>query len=703
MEAGKPHDIRPIAPCEARRIEAGIFNYNSDMTIANNPFEIMGLERLVEPQDGRLHRQGGARGDPGQGRQPQARRHRGRRAMRSRSRSPRSGRRSTRARRSGHITDLIWSPRLEKNIGYVWVPIELSAPGIPLEIDNPDGSRWAGPDRGDPVPRREEGHPEGMTTSPGLLTDAEIAAVRQPYRAARLLPGRAYHDPAFYAFERERFFGRDWQIVGRDEDVPAPGSYILATIDDEPLIVLRGRDGIVRAFYNVCQHRGTAVAEEPCGTVVRLQCPYHAWIYDLEGNLVRAKHTDDLAEFDFGSYGLRPVRLATWGGFLFATLAEEGPSLEDQLGDLVDHFARFDLASLRSARSATYEVDSNWKFIAENYSECYHCPGIHPQLNRLTPYDLGGDFNTNGEWQGGWMELVADAETMALEGGHRDGRPPMRGATELDERRIVYYLVWPNLVPVAPPGLRARPQADAGRSRPHQDRVLVALRARDDRPAGLRPDRRGRLLGPDQPPGLARLRAPAARHASHARGYPGATRTSSRRSTRSTSWSSTAMPMTGSSRRGPCATATTCRPRTSRAGRPAPATSPSCPPRRAAPTPARSPAAADRRRGGARQSPDVAVHRFGRLAGGARLVQGHVLDDVEAHLRDLARRDIGSDLRRGIDRSGDAGQAHIVAEAIGDFRVPPRGRAGSCRESRCDRCRRRTWRSPRRLRPGCCR
>ena len=284
-----------------------------------------------------------------------------------------------------------------------------------------------------------------MTTSPGLLTAAEIAAVRRPYRAARLLPGRAYHDPAFYAFERERFFGRDWQVVGRDEDVPSPGSYILAAIDDEPLIVVRGRDSVVRAFYNVCQHRGTAVAEEPCGTVVRLQCPYHAWIYDLEGNLVRAKHTDDLAEFDFGSYGLRPVRLASWGGFLFATLAETGPSLEDQLGDLVDHFARFDLASLRSARTATYEVDANWKFIAENYSECYHCPGIHPQLNRLTPYDLGGDFNTNGEWQGGWMELVGDAETMALEGGHRDGRPPMRGATALDERRIVYYLVWPNL------------------------------------------------------------------------------------------------------------------------------------------------------------------------------------------------------------------------------------------------------------------
>jgi Rieske 2Fe-2S family protein len=279
-------------------------------------------------------------------------------------------------------------------------------------------------------------------TSP--LTPEEIAAVRKPYRAASLLPGRAYHDPAIHDFERTEWFRRDWIVVGREEDVGAPGSYCLATVDDESLIVVRGRDGLLRGFYNVCRHRGTAVVEEPCGVAVRFQCPYHAWIYDLDGALMRAKHTDDLDDFSFAEYGLAAIRVATWQGFVFVSLDPEAITLETWLGDLGPHLARFDFSGLRVAHTETYEVDANWKFIGENYSECYHCPGIHPQLNKLTPYDLGGDFAPNGPWQGGWMELVDDAETMALDGGHRAGRPAMQGMTAVDDRRIYYYLLWPS-------------------------------------------------------------------------------------------------------------------------------------------------------------------------------------------------------------------------------------------------------------------
>ena len=282
-------------------------------------------------------------------------------------------------------------------------------------------------------------------TDPGLLTSEEIERVRRPYRAASLLPGRAYHDERFFTFERREWFRRDWIIVGRTAQVAAPGSYFVADIDGELLLIVRGRDDVLRAFYNVCQHRGTAVVEEPCGTAVRFQCPYHAWIYDLDGRLVRAKHTEDLADFAVEDFGLRPVRLDEWQGFLFVSLAERGPALSDQLGDLVDHFARFDVARMEVAASRTYEVDANWKLIAENYSECYHCPGLHPQLNHLTPYDLGADFEPHGEWQGGYMELVETAETMALGGGHRNGRPTLAGCTIDDERRVTYYLVWPNI------------------------------------------------------------------------------------------------------------------------------------------------------------------------------------------------------------------------------------------------------------------
>jgi Rieske 2Fe-2S family protein len=283
-----------------------------------------------------------------------------------------------------------------------------------------------------------------MTDS--ILTARELGSIRREYRAATLLPARCYQDDAILDWERDNIVRTDWVMVARTEDVAEPGSFRLLELDGEQLLLVRGKDDVIRAFYNVCRHRGTAVEERECGTAVRFQCPYHAWIYDLDGRLVRAKHTEDLEDFSFETSGLRPVHAATWQGFVFLNLSDgEVAPLEAQLGDLVDHLARFDFSTLRSAKRIDYDVASNWKFIAENYSECYHCPGVHPQLNKLTPYDLGGDYDPDGAWQGGWMELVGGAETMALDGGHgsRHGRPPMCGITAEDEVRIYYYVLWP--------------------------------------------------------------------------------------------------------------------------------------------------------------------------------------------------------------------------------------------------------------------
>ena len=276
-----------------------------------------------------------------------------------------------------------------------------------------------------------------------MLTSDELAAVRRPFRGASLLPGRAYQDPAFLDFERERWFRRDWLMVAREEDAEAPGEFRLLDVQGESVLIVRGRDGVLRAFYNVCRHRGTAVEERECGTAVRFQCPYHAWIYDLDGRLVRAKHTDDLEDFSLETFGLTPIRCETWQGFVFVSLDPEAPALLDWLDDLPCHLERFGLAALRRVKRIEYDVAANWKFIAENYSECYHCPPLHPQLNALTPYDVGADYASEGPWEGGWMELVAGAETMALDGGLRCGRPAMAGATPLDERRIYYYVLWP--------------------------------------------------------------------------------------------------------------------------------------------------------------------------------------------------------------------------------------------------------------------
>jgi phenylpropionate dioxygenase-like ring-hydroxylating dioxygenase large terminal subunit len=289
-----------------------------------------------------------------------------------------------------------------------------------------------------------------LATMPAALppiTPDELATVRRDVLGASLLPKRAYHDVAILDWERANILRRDWVMVAREEDAPDPGTYTLVELEGESIIVARGRDDRLRAFFNVCRHRGTPVAEEACGKVVRFQCPYHAWIYDLDGSLIRAKHTDDLEDFSFERFGLAPVRLETWQGFVFLNLDPEAAPLAVQVGDLVENMARFDFGALRSAKRVEYDVAANWKFVAENYSECYHCPGVHPQLNRLTPYDLGGDFDPDGAWEGGWMELVESADTMSLgaEAGHgsTNGRPSMPGITAIDERRVYYYLLWP--------------------------------------------------------------------------------------------------------------------------------------------------------------------------------------------------------------------------------------------------------------------
>ena len=277
------------------------------------------------------------------------------------------------------------------------------------------------------------------------LTSDELASIRRPYRSAHLLPGRVFHDPAVLAWETENFFAKDWLVVGRAEEAPENGSYFLVDVACENIVIVRGRDGELRAFYNVCRHRGTAVAEEPRGTVVRFQCPYHAWIYDLDGSLVRAKHLEDLEDFDVTDFGLRPVRVAIWQGWVFLCLSDETPPLEDFLGDWIAHHADRDMTGLRRAGRLVYDVKANWKIIAENYSECYHCPGVHPLLNRLTPYDLGGDWYPTGPWKGGWMPLDEGYDTMSMDGS-RNGRPLLPFTTPEDDRKILYHILWPNLI-----------------------------------------------------------------------------------------------------------------------------------------------------------------------------------------------------------------------------------------------------------------
>ena len=272
-----------------------------------------------------------------------------------------------------------------------------------------------------------------------------MTAVRRPVERANLLPPRVFHDPDVFEYERDEWFARTWLCVGREADAARPGEYLLADVAGESLAIVRGRDGRLGAFHNVCRHRGSTLLTEPSGSIVRFQCPYHAWTYELDGSLRRAPHTEAIEDFDPSDHGLFGVRLEAWQGFVFVNLAADGPSLLESLADLPPQVERYPIDRLARARRIDYEVGANWKVIAENYSECYHCPGVHPQLNRLTPYDRGRNLRSEGPWAGGWMELTGDAATMSSDGG-RHGRPSLAGISPEDEGRVYYFVVWPNLL-----------------------------------------------------------------------------------------------------------------------------------------------------------------------------------------------------------------------------------------------------------------
>jgi Rieske 2Fe-2S family protein len=275
------------------------------------------------------------------------------------------------------------------------------------------------------------------------ISAAEVANVRLPTLEASVLPPRTFHDQDVFDYERDAWFAGGWVSVGRDEDALKSGQYFLTSVAGENLIIVRGNDGELRGFYNVCRHRGATIVEEACGTLPRFQCPYHAWVYDLDGALKQPRHTELLVDFDPAEWGLVPLRVGVWQGIVYVDLTGRAEPLHDYLGSIVEEFARFDLGALRRTRRIDYDVKANWKAIVENFEECYHCPGVHPQLNRITPYTSGSYLPSTGAGMNSYMEVLPQFETLSMTGS-ADGRGPMAGMTEEDDRRIYYSVIWPN-------------------------------------------------------------------------------------------------------------------------------------------------------------------------------------------------------------------------------------------------------------------
>jgi Rieske 2Fe-2S family protein len=259
------------------------------------------------------------------------------------------------------------------------------------------------------------------------------------------LPARAYTDPQWFAEEMDRVFATMWLAAGRSAELDGAGAFIRRDIAGASVLIVRGSDGLIRAFHNVCRHRGTRLCVESHGTFHgSMQCPYHAWTYGLDGTLMAAPQMDQVEGFDRAEFPLRQVSCAEWDGHVFINLSADPAPLGDQLADLPSRFAPWRMQELRLAHRIDYDVATNWKLVVQNYNECLHCPIIHPLLNRMHHY-LGADnVPTTGSYCGGAMGFKDGVETLSRDGKRR--RDFLPGLGERERALVNYFAIYPNLL-----------------------------------------------------------------------------------------------------------------------------------------------------------------------------------------------------------------------------------------------------------------
>ena len=220
------------------------------------------------------------------------------------------------------------------------------------------------------------------------------------------LPGTDYHAADVFELDRARVFARSWVCVGRAEQLPEAGDYLVAEVADESPIVLRGDDGQLRAFANACRHRGTELLTGTGSTGRVIKCPYHAWTYSLDGRLVGSPNVGAADGIDRDSMGLWSVPIAEHDGFVFLNLDPDAEPLQDALAaqpDSLLELARYGLGDLRVGARREYDVHANWKIVVENYHECLHCPTVHPELVKIVPLYRAGEVEEEGQVLGNSM------------------------------------------------------------------------------------------------------------------------------------------------------------------------------------------------------------------------------------------------------------------------------------------------------------
>jgi choline monooxygenase len=208
-----------------------------------------------------------------------------------------------------------------------------------------------------------------------------------PLEMAYTIPAAWYVDERITRLEKQQVFGTNWIAVGRTDQVATAGQFFTFDLAGEPLVIVRGTDNKMRAFFNVCRHHAAAVATAPCGVAQLLRCPYHGWTYGLDGSLKGTPEFTGVCNFDRAENGLLPVRVETWESFIFVNLDQQAPALEDYLGDLPERLAPLSIAGLGFFARKSYTLACNWKVYIDNYLDGgYHVPHLHKALNSVLDY-----------------------------------------------------------------------------------------------------------------------------------------------------------------------------------------------------------------------------------------------------------------------------------------------------------------------------
>ena len=286
-----------------------------------------------------------------------------------------------------------------------------------------------------------------MTQTKHALSFRKTAATFQA--GAKTLPQRYFVSPEIFAEELQKIFATNWVLVGHQSQLAQSGDYFIAEGAGESLIVAKDQRSTIRAFYNVCRHRGARLCEEQNGHVAAIQCPYHAWTYALDGRLLGAPHMDETPGFNKTDYPLQQARLGLWEGFIFLNLSDASTerggyrSLEKWFEPLDGKFSPWKLATLRSAKRIDYDIRANWKLMFQNYSECYHCLGVHPELSKISPYDSAENDLTKGPFLGGFMRIASD-KSLTMSGNAC--ALPVGNFGDEDFRFVFYYSIFPNML-----------------------------------------------------------------------------------------------------------------------------------------------------------------------------------------------------------------------------------------------------------------